>query len=318
MSVENSIWIKYRPSRAVLFGVKLLIGGFLLWYLWTRISDAFYSQHILDLSLGKQGVMWLLVGTTLSFANWFFEAKKWQILASLFQKTNQFIAYKSVLAGLATGLITPNRLGNFIGRLAYIDSKHHLQATINTQVGNLAQFIVTITAGLFGLSAVAQMFLPTSFVWIPIIMLIVASTLYFRPKLIIKLPLGSKLYATYSKEIDDLASLPTVLKWRVLLFSLLRYLIFIVQYICLYRVFGIETDPLLIALLSASTFLITTVIPGIFMGKLLVRESAAVFVFGWIGLPVQTIVAVSFLMWLINLALPAVFGWYFWIKKPTV
>lgn len=316
MSAENSMWVKYRPSSIVLNAIKILIGGLLLWFLWTRISAAIYQNNLFNLSFSDQGIFWLFAALALTKVNWILEAKKWQLLSSPFQKLHFSTAYQSVLAGLATGLITPNRLGNFIGRLAYVAPEYKVQATINTQVGNLAQFIITIILGLFGLTAVAEMFIPISFIWVPLIMLILASWIYFQPKIIVKLPFGSKIHAKFSKEIDDLAELPNSLKWRVLLFSLLRYLVFIVQFICLFKVFGIETDVILLALLSATTFLITTVIPGIFLGKLLVRESAAVFVFSWIALPIQIILAVSFLLWLINLAIPAIFGWYFWIKKP--
>jgi len=79
--------------------------------------------------------------------------------------------------------------------------------------------------------------------------------------------------------------------------------------------FGLDSAMMMIFALSATTFLITTVVPGIFIGKLLVRESAAVLIFGWIGIPIQIILAVSFLLWLINLGIPALFGWLFWIKK---
>ncbi len=315
MSVGNNSWLKYRFSQRALLVLKMSIGVILIWFLWTRISDAIYTSNLLDLSIASYGLTWFLVAITLSLVNWLLESRKWQLLVNPFQELTILTAFKSVLAGLATGLITPNRLGNFIGRLAYIAPEHRVQATVNTQVGNLAQFIVTIILGLFGLSVIAELFIPINFIWIPLIMLMLASWLYFQPKIILKTPLGTKLYSKWSKEVDDLANLPHTLKWRVLFFSLLRYFIFIVQFICLFKVFGIDTDPILIAMLSATTFLITTVIPGLFIGKLLVRESAAVLVFSWIGLPIQTILAVSFLLWLINLAIPSAFGWLFWLKR---
>ncbi|MFK8038333.1 MAG: lysylphosphatidylglycerol synthase domain-containing protein [Crocinitomicaceae bacterium] len=302
--------------------MKLLVGGLLIWFLYSRISDTILSRDLFKLPFSEQAAYWFLLAFSFSFINWFLEAKKWQVLVSPFQKMKTYLAYQSVLAGLATGLVTPNRLGNFIGRLAYVQEGHKTQATIHTQVGNLAQFIISIIIGIGGLF-ISLIYLNQNlnlymFVLTPGLLLIVAIWLYFNPKSILKLPFGNKIMAWRSKEINDLAAINNSLKWRVLAFSTGRYSIFIIQYYCLFKVFEISQSPLIISALSATTFLITTVIPGIFFGKLLVRESAAVFVFSWIALPISVILSVSFLLWLINLAIPAAFGWYFWIKKPKV
>ena len=70
-----------------------------------------------------------------------------------------------------------------------------------------------------------------------------------------------------------------------------------------------------ISVLAATTFLLTTLIPSLFFGKLLVRESAALIVFAWAGLSVPVILAVSFSLWFINLALPASIGYIIWLRK---
>lgn len=320
MSAENSTWLTYRPSPITLRATKIMIGLLLVWVLWYKISLAIQADDFSMPSLSSKAYLWLITAAFLTFINWLLEAKKWQILVSPFQKMKTNLAYKSVLAGLSTGLITPNRLGNFIGRLAYINNNHKVQATINTQVGNLAQFIITIMMGIIGLSVSLTLLTPNInpyvFIGIPTLLLVLSIWLYLYPKAILRLPFGKKMNTIWSKEVDDLSKLSITLKSHVLKYGIGRYFVFLAQYYCLFMMFGIPISPLLTGALAATTFLITTVIPGVFFGKLIVRESAALFAFSLIALPIPVILFVSFLLWLINLAIPAMFGWYFWIKKP--
>ena len=71
--------------------------------------------------LPDKGWLWpLIICLVLMIMNWGLEALKWQVLVKSTQPLNFIQAFGSVLAGLATGLITPNRIGNFIGRNAYV------------------------------------------------------------------------------------------------------------------------------------------------------------------------------------------------------
>ena len=196
MSVENKAWSIYRPSPRALTVMKILIGVFLVWVLWKEITVAIQTNNFPSISLSTTAYFWLTTTLMLMILNWFLEAKKWQILARPFQKLSIKNAYKSVLAGLATGLITPNRLGNFIGRLAYIQKANKVQATIHTQMGNLAQFIITITLGIVGLTISLNYLNPIInslvFIGIPVLLLVLSVWFYMYPKSIIKLPFGQK------------------------------------------------------------------------------------------------------------------------------
>jgi hypothetical protein len=58
-----------------------------------------------------------------------------------------------------------------------------------------------------------------------------------------------------------------------------------------------------------------TLIPSLFFGKLVVRESVAVFVFSYVGIETPLILIVAFLLWLINLAIPAGIGGLIWLNQ---
>ena len=62
-------------------------------------------------------------------------------------------------------------------------------------------------------------------------------------------------------------------------------------------------------------FLITTIIPSLFFGKLFVREASALFVFSEMGISSPVILMTVFILWLINLALLSFVLAYILIKK---
>ena len=61
---------------------------------------------------------WLVI--VLVFVNWGFEAKKWKLLITPIQKMSFFTAFKSVLTGVTLSLNTPNRIGEYGGRILYV------------------------------------------------------------------------------------------------------------------------------------------------------------------------------------------------------
>ena len=262
-----------------------------------------------------------LIGLTvlLMIFNWGLETLKWQTLLENVQKLSFLDSFKSVLAGLSSGLLTPNRIGNFIGRLAYIEKENHNKATINTLIGNLAQFISTLLMGLIGLFSL--LFLEYNIhntSWILILSICFSSfgcLIYFKPLILDFFPVN-KLFSIKTKQsLLDINNSHISIKTKVLGLSVLRYIVFCSQYFLLFKAFGLEISSILLFSLIATVFLITTLIPSLLFGKLFVRESVAVFIFSLAGINLSLILLVAFLLWFINLAIPAIVGSVFWLKQ---
>jgi len=216
-------------------------------------------------------------------------------------------------------MLTPNRIGNFIGRLAYVKKEHHNEATVQTLIGNLAQFVSTIIMGIVGFLVVIYFYLDIQNSMLIITLSVSFSffglLLYFKPKKIDFYPLN-KLFSDKTKQsIQQANQSPVILKVNILVLSLLRYSVFCIQYVLLFKAFGISTSILFLVGLIATVFLITTLIPSLLFGKLFVRESVAVFIFSYASIDVSLIIMVAFILWLINLAVPAILGSLFWLKQ---
>lgn len=300
-----------------LFLIKLISVSLMMSYLGYKI----YSNSALMYfsSYKNYQIKFIGLAVLLTIVNWGFEAKKWQLLVKNIKLLSFFQSYQSVLAGLSIGIITPNRVGNFIGRLAWLEKEHHNQATVNTLLGNLAQFISTVIFGFIGLSVVLRYQFKIEYDWIilllALIIIVISLSIYFNPFLILKTFIKQILPLKTTQSLYNLSKTSITFKLQIITLSSFRYVVFLIQYFLLFKAFNVEIKLTLMLGLISTVYLLTTLIPSIFFGKLLVRESVAVFVFSFIGLNTPLILLVAFILWLINLAIPSAIGGLIWLKK---
>ena len=75
-------------------------------------------------------------------------------MAAAFKAIQQiyfFTAYKSVLSGVTLSLNTPNRMGEYGGRILYVKEGSRLKAISLSIAGSISQLIVTLVMGCGGL-----------------------------------------------------------------------------------------------------------------------------------------------------------------------
>jgi uncharacterized membrane protein YbhN (UPF0104 family) len=303
--------------KKYLFTFKLIIVGILLSYLVYKIASESALKELNKYS--NFDIQFILLATLLTIFNWGLEAKKWQLLVKDIIKLSYLNSFKSVLAGLSIGILTPNRLGNFIGRLAWVEKEHHKRATVNTMLGNLAQFVATISMGVVGLLLAISINFSIANQWLVLLMsllvIALAIRVYFKPTIILKPFLKPFFNDKTIASIILLETNPTRFKLNVLGLSFLRYMVFLIQYFLLFKAFNVEQSTILMFSLIATVYLLMTLIPSLFFGKLVVRESVAVFVFSYVGIETPLILIVAFLLWLINLAIPAGIGGLMWLNQ---
>mgnify|MGYP000657183173 CR=1 FL=1 len=85
---------------------------------------------------------------------WMAEAKKWQLLLKGIVFVPLSKAVKSIFSGIAFSIATPNRFGEFIGRVLHLPKEARLQGTTCTFIGNFAQLIVTCITGAIGINLI--------------------------------------------------------------------------------------------------------------------------------------------------------------------
>jgi hypothetical protein len=134
---------------------------------------------------------------------------------------------------------------------------------------------------------------------------------YFNIGLIVplarRLPFLRRL-ESYARNIHFLEKISRAELANVLAWSAFRYAIYATQYFLLLQFFEIKTEITAGYAGIAAIFLFQTIVPLPAVAGLLVRGSLAVFVWSHFGANDLSSLAATFVLWIINLILPALIG----------
>lgn len=261
---------------------------------------------------------WIIVG--LMFVNWGIEAAKWKRLISPLEHFSFGKAIKSVLAGCSITMLTPNRIGEFGGRIMYVAEENRLKAISLTILGSISQLTITMLMGTVGLLVLKTSLVQDDFLsalpwflndiilYLSLFVTVILFLVYFKVHFILLLVARVKFLKGVLKYVDvvDIFSGKQLL--RILFLSFLRYMVFILQYVLLLQVMGVEVSLLLSFWVITIFYLIMVMAPTIGFTELPVRATASVALLSVFSDNVLGIQAAAFGIWLINLVIPAIAG----------
>lgn len=260
---------------------------------------------------------WPLVcgAVLLAAVNWGLEAWKWRLAMHAAEPMGPVRAMAATLAGTAVGLFTPNRSGEAAGRLLFLAPGNRWQGGVSLLLCGLAQFTVTVAAGsaalLRWLHAQAWPWGGPLFTGLTMasVALIAAgaATLCFRPALVLDRTMRLPLLRKFHGRTALLKDAPRRTAWQVLALSALRYAVFAGQYAWLLA--ALAEVPWGTGLWAVPFFfLVTTLVPTMVLSDLGVRGSVAVALLVPAGHDPAPVLLAAFLLWAVNLALPAAVG----------
>jgi hypothetical protein len=274
-----------------------------------------YGQLFIDI-LSKGNISLLIVAIVFIPINYGLEAKKWQILLSPLQKVRWLNSFKSILAGITISIFTPNRTGEVIGKVVYLDLHEKMKAALLNFSGSMAQMICTSLAGLWGTIIYLKYYsfkgidLPAIQViyGIAIVCTLLAFLIYFNQQKfftwISKKKWAKKIHINFTNHQQFKSSLQV----KVLALSILRYLVFSSQLVLLLTFCGIQAATFQLFLLCTVFFLVMWFLPSFALTELGVRGSLAVMLFQNVSDNISGALLAVVLLWIINVALPALIG----------
>ncbi len=253
--------------------------------------------------------------------NWGLEARKWQLLASKVQPISFWNAYKAILTGQAFALNTINRSGDFLGRILYLEEGNRLRAIGLSLIGSTSQILITFSLGFISLSILrftlldSQAILPgLSVFWLDALLIgmvpsiLLVGLLYFNVALFIQWMGKVPYIRKYQFFIEKMETFHYKDLTRILLLSLLRYVVFVVQYVLMLKIFGVDASwPILLCLVSV-LFMLMAMIPTIALAELGIRGKLSLELFGLVTTQQLSILAASAGIWIVNLIVPAIIG----------
>jgi hypothetical protein len=215
---------------------------------------------------------------------------------------------------------TPNRVGEYVGRMLYMPEGSRLKSISVTLVGSLSQLLVTFLSGIAGLVLLKEKLVEqgilNEFIYrialaILIITVFILSLLYWRICIIEAFVEKWFNNSRYLYLIQSLRSFNVQLLGKLLLLSFLRYLVFIVQYYLIFLVFDVDLPFVIVWSVVSVLFLSMAIIPTIALVEVGLRgeislQLMALFTSNSLGVGLTSVT-----IWLINLVLPAVVGCIF-------
>jgi len=250
------------------------------------------------------------------FVNWWLESLKFRSLLSKVETLNKWESFKSVYAGNAIGVLTPNKVGTFIGRALYLKNKGTVSVVSSTMLGNVAQLTTTALFGFFGFLIVVSSgsklnFISASFPTYALmgstILVILLVILFLYPSFLYNLTLRLPVINRFADKISYFKTFEKKELLLVLGYSILRYVVFALQFILLLKLLNVDMTIMSLCTFIGVLYLIVTFIPSPFMGNLGTREAVVLLLLVNYNSTAEVLSA-SIILWIINIAFPALLG----------
>jgi hypothetical protein len=249
--------------------------------------------------------------------NWALESLKWKSLVDSIQEVALIRAFKSVIVGNTLALVTPMRLGDYAGRVLFLDSLKMAKGIGANFISSLAQNIVNIGLGLIAfiyfIKAISSfdLFSPTLLLAFAFFLFSCILYIYFQPKFLIRWVQDSKVFQSKDRlknNIEILTDISTRTKLDVLLLSLLRYFVYLVQYYCLLHFFGVTISFNEVIIGICTIYFIQSLLPLPSMIGIVARAEIVIVIWGALTDQLLEVLMASYLLWFINQIVPAIYG----------
>ncbi len=296
-------------------GVTLLTLGLLYNSIFAAPDTAKAWRQLLATTLSGAGRGPVLAALALVPLNWGLEAWKWYRLARHLEPVTFGRSFRAVLVGLTLGFATPNRVGDYAGRIIELKSRR-VSALGAVFLGRYCQLVATVLAGVAGLLYFLLTFYLKGY---PAAGLGVAASAVLLSALVLVPLYRSRLLLAalgvwrplrrFRPALAIMPTYPARALHAVLVLSGLRYGVFCAQFMLLLAAYGVggPLGPGLAAV--AGTFLLKSLVPSLnALADVGVRELSATHLFGLLGQPALPVLSASLSLWVINIALPSAAG----------
>ncbi|UXX78896.1 lysylphosphatidylglycerol synthase domain-containing protein [Reichenbachiella carrageenanivorans] len=231
------------------------------------------------------------------------EAWKWQSILKPIEYKPLQDCVKVILSGKSLNVISPLGIGDAFARYFGIATARRNQIYAALLMDRFSQLLPTLV---FGAGSVFYL-LAHGFV-VPVNSILL--TVSVAGVLFSCLGLWGWWYRADLREYAQLIMrLDTRQILKIMTLAVARYAVFSIQFLLIFWSLGADLSFTVLCLGVAWIFLIKTLVPNIsVLGDLVKRQLSAVLFFSFFTLDVGLVIVASFLVWLVNIVLPALVG----------
>ncbi|MDA9773571.1 flippase-like domain-containing protein [Saprospiraceae bacterium] len=316
---SNNISSSSAKSKKFIRFVRLVATVVLIVIIYKYFYKAFTFDNFIDQftkTYKAENLFFLLFAILLMPLNWILESAKWKYIIGLLHKMSWKEAISSVFQGTSLGVITPGRVGEYGGRVIQLPAEYRAFGVFSTFVSSLAQNTINVLGGIIAILLIdvkyADVFISMeTFTRGAIAILVMILFLYFSVNKLwvwaMKISFVEKYLA--NRAFENFFPLWNLRGKCMLLFqSFLRYSVYVLQYYLLLKAFGIPLEDPRIVFGIMLIFAVQTLLPLTPILQFTVRGSIAITILTPFISGSETVLAMSYTMWLLNLLIPAIVG----------
>ena len=313
-------------KKTLSFLIKIGIVVFSLYFLYKELvlkNDIINFDKSLFFKLITDNIILIVIVLFLMFLNWFLEALKWRYMISKIEKVSIYTSLKAVFAGITVSSFTPNRVGEYGGRVFYLEKADRLKGVIITFIGSMSQLLITILFGSISFIILSELLFESKiffsaiskFKLLVFLLLFLFNVFvfyfFYNVHSFISFFNLNKYINRFKQYIQTFTIYNSSELTNILLFSFSRYIVFSIQFLILLNVFEIDSSTFHSMLSVMLIFLVVSVIPTIVVAEIGVRGSVAIYVFSLFTINSIGVFSSTLLLWIINLVIPSLIGIYF-------
>ena len=307
-------------------GIRLgiiIIAIVLLYFELSKIS-IFEYQHLFSTYFHNPKFLTLLaIIIFLMPINWSIEAIKWRYIVSAKEQISFPLALKAIFAGASVSALSPNRVGDFLGRVFVLKKVSFLQGTFITLIGSYAQTLISIILGFLAILFLAfhRADWEVSEMYIVYILsgVLIATAIF----LYYKISIISQIIPRKWKRVYGYIQVLSTYKFHelsvILSLSLLRYLVFSTQFVIMLWAVEIHIPIFHLFVLVSTIFFVNMFRPSIALLEFAIRGAVSVSVMYeyyeyFLHQSFEnesSVIIASTLIWFINIIIPAIIGLFF-------
>ncbi|MBC7861938.1 MAG: flippase-like domain-containing protein [Bacteroidia bacterium] len=303
------------------FSIKILVGVALTWVLFVKL---YKEGEKIDVELYKKKfsetsvILLLLFSLLLMPVNWIIESVKWKmIISNCLEKMSLRTAIKSVFTGVAFGNLAPGRATEFAGKILFVSEKNRLSASFLHFVSGSSQLMITIVFGSFAFMFSSFQF-PGSviffyvFAFLLSLLFIFLCFLFLNPHKVFSF---LQKFRFFNKYASGKIEVPRPVLKKLFALSLLRHLVFSLQYFLIIKCFFICDDTFFIFNGIFLSYLVMAVVPMFGPIEALMRGGIGILVFSSVEPVNMNVFVSSTMIWIINILIPTAIGFFFFLFK---
>jgi hypothetical protein len=256
----------------------------------------------------------------LMLVNWVLESLKWRYLSHKLSPTTIWKSIEAVFCGLTLAVFTPNRIGEYGGRVMFMPKRKRIHGMFAMAVGSFAQSVITNVLGAMALMWFLWHFHQLN-AWLyfavfimAFVFIVLMLVFYFHIRWSVTLLNSIPFLRKFNRFFRVMGYYRMRELLKIMYFSLARFFVFSFQYYLVIHLLIPEIAFFPMMMLVFILFFIQSALPSLDLLDIGVRSMISDKLFGYVTDQHIAVIAAVSSIWLINLIIPAVLGSVFVLK----